>query len=558
MDADVVVVGAGLAGLAATAELADAGQRVLLLDQEPRADPRRAGVLVVRRAVPRRHPGAAPAWASRTRSSWPGRTGWAAPSSTAHEDHWPRRWAEAYVEFAAGREARLAARARASGSSRWSAGPSAATAAPTGTATRCPASTSPGAPAPAWWRRSSAGSASGACERPGHASASGTGSTSWSSTRRRRHRRARGGPASRRRGRARQASSRERDRRLRARRAGRDRHLRRHRRQPRPGAPALARDRLGAPPERMVAGVPAHVDGRMLEITERRRRPDHQPRPDVALHRGRAQLGPDLGRPRHPDPARTVVAVARRRRASACRRRTSPASTRSAPCARSCEHRLRPLAGSCSPRRSSRRSSRCPARSRTPTSPARTSGCLSPGAGRARPAPVEAFKQHGADFVVADTLDELVAGMNALTDAAAASTRTGCARQIEARDRQLDNPFSKDAQVTAIRGARRYRGDRLVRTATPHRILDPAAGPLIAVRLHILTRKTLGGLQTDLDGRVLQRRRASRCPGLYAAGEVGRLRRRRHARLQRARGHLPRRLPLLRTQRRPRRRRALA
>src|SRR5213076_1242932 len=81
------------------------------------------------------------------------------------------------------------------------------------------------------------------------------------------------------------------------------------------------------------------------------------------------------------------------------------------------------------------------------------------------------------------------------------------------------NPFTKDLQVTAIRGARRYRGDRLIRVASPHRLLDPTAGPLIAVRLHILTRKSLGGLQTDLSGRVL-RADGTPLPGLYAAGEV--------------------------------------
>ena len=80
-------------------------------------------------------------------------------------------------------------------------------------------------------------------------------------------------------------------------------------------------------------------------------------------------------------------------------------------------------------------------------------------------------------------------------------------RQIVARDREIDNPFTKDLQVMAIRNARRSRGERLARTAAPHKILDPKAGPLIAVRLNILTRKTLGGLQTDLSGRVLGRGR---------------------------------------------------
>jgi predicted oxidoreductase len=95
----------------------------------------------------------------------------------------------------------------------------------------------------------------------------------------------------------------------------------------------------------------------------------------------------------------------------------------------------------------------------------------------------------------------------------------GVKREIRARDRQIDNPFSKDAQITAIRGARAYLGDKLIRTAPPHKILDPRAGPLIAVRLNLLTRKTLGGLMTDLDSRVLGDDGAP-IPGLYAAGEA--------------------------------------
>ncbi|QYN35158.1 FAD-binding dehydrogenase [Pseudonocardia sp. DSM 110487] len=134
------------------------------------------------------------------------------------------------------------------------------------------------------------------------------------------------------------------------------------------------------------------------------------------------------------------------------------------------------------------------------------------------PAPVEAFKEHGADFVVADSLPELVAGMNKLTDEPLIDLAE-LEGQILARDREIENPFTKDLQVTAVHGARRYRGDRLVRTAAPHRILDPANGPLIAVQLHVLTRKTLGGLQTDLSGRVL-RADSNPFPGLYAAGEV--------------------------------------
>jgi hypothetical protein len=134
------------------------------------------------------------------------------------------------------------------------------------------------------------------------------------------------------------------------------------------------------------------------------------------------------------------------------------------------------------------------------------------------PGPVEAFKRNGADFVVATTLAELVRGMNALVGEPLIELAE-LERVVLARDREIDNPFSKDAQITAIRGARRYRGDRLTRVAKPHRLLDPDAGPLIAVRLSVLTRKTLGGLETDLEGRVL---RAGGDPvaGLYSAGEV--------------------------------------
>ncbi|MFF9510978.1 FAD-binding dehydrogenase [Streptomyces sp. NPDC014724] len=138
--------------------------------------------------------------------------------------------------------------------------------------------------------------------------------------------------------------------------------------------------------------------------------------------------------------------------------------------------------------------------------------------GKGAPAPVEAFKRHGEDFVVADTLDDLVAGMNRLTDEPLLDP-AAIRRQIEARDLQIANPFSKDAQVQGIRNARRYLGDRLGRAAAPHRLLDPAAGPLIGVKLHVLTRKTLGGIQTDLDSRALGHD-GRPVEGLYAAGEV--------------------------------------
>ena len=138
--------------------------------------------------------------------------------------------------------------------------------------------------------------------------------------------------------------------------------------------------------------------------------------------------------------------------------------------------------------------------------------------GKNPPGPVQAFMDKGEDFVVRDTLEDLVVAMNEMTG----EHRVGIhhlRRQIEARDREIANAFNKDAQITAIRGARRFLGDRLMRTAKPHRLLDRNAGPLIAVRLHILTRKTLGGLHTDLSSRVLDDTNKP-VPGLYAAGEV--------------------------------------
>ncbi|CQR65954.1 FAD-binding dehydrogenase [Streptomyces leeuwenhoekii] len=138
--------------------------------------------------------------------------------------------------------------------------------------------------------------------------------------------------------------------------------------------------------------------------------------------------------------------------------------------------------------------------------------------GKGAPGPVAAFVRHGADFVTAATLEDLVDRMNGLTGEPlldAADIR----RQVEARDLQIDRPYGKDAQVQGIRNARRYIGDRLGRVAAPHRLLDPAAGPLIGVKLHVLTRKTLGGIQTDLDSRALGTD-GEPVDGLYAAGEV--------------------------------------
>ena len=138
--------------------------------------------------------------------------------------------------------------------------------------------------------------------------------------------------------------------------------------------------------------------------------------------------------------------------------------------------------------------------------------------GKGAPPAVDAFKHKGADFVFADDLETLVARMNSLTERPLLDPAL-VRQQIEDRDAQMDNPYSKDFQIMSIHNSRRYLGDKLARTATPHRLLDPRAGPLIGVRLHVLTRKSLGGLQTDLSSQVLK---ADGTPfeGLYAAGEA--------------------------------------
>ena len=134
------------------------------------------------------------------------------------------------------------------------------------------------------------------------------------------------------------------------------------------------------------------------------------------------------------------------------------------------------------------------------------------------PGPVQAFLDHGEDFVQASTLRELVDAMNAISPGPQLDFAQ-VEREVAARDRAVANAFGKDMQLMAIRNARAYKPDRIMRVAKPHRLQDPAYGPMIAVRLHLLTRKTLGGLETDLDSQVI-RADGSPFPGLYAAGEV--------------------------------------
>jgi predicted oxidoreductase len=138
--------------------------------------------------------------------------------------------------------------------------------------------------------------------------------------------------------------------------------------------------------------------------------------------------------------------------------------------------------------------------------------------GKGAAGPVQAFMDKGADFVVRDTLDDLISSMRALPGGEVLDAER-VRFELEARDREVANDFTKDAQIAMLRSARAFRGDRLIRTASPHRILDPGAGPLIAVKLHVLTRKSLGGIETDLSGRALGAN-GEPIPGLYAAGEA--------------------------------------
>ncbi|MFP3580306.1 FAD-binding dehydrogenase [Arthrobacter sp. SIMBA_036] len=132
--------------------------------------------------------------------------------------------------------------------------------------------------------------------------------------------------------------------------------------------------------------------------------------------------------------------------------------------------------------------------------------------------PIQRFLDRGVDFLQAGSVPELVSKMNALVGNNLLDAHS-VESLIRARDRQVSSGLGKDPQLTAIRAARRFATDRLMRVAPPHELLDPAHGPLLAIRLSVLTRKSLGGLQTDLRSRVMDAA-GDPIPGLYAAGEA--------------------------------------
>ena len=511
-DADVVVVGAGLAGLVATAELADAGRRVILLEQEPgpwlggQAFWSFGGLFLVNSPEQRRL-GVRDSHQLATKD-------WMATAGFDRlEDHWPRRWAEAYLAFAAGEKRSWlhAQGVRFFPVVGWAERRSDRPAGPGNSVPRFHVTwgTGPGVVAPFERRVREAVNRGRVVLRFRHRVNALT---------------VRGGAVDGVRGAVLEASSVERGRpssrvtvgafELHAQIVivtsggiGGNHDLVRQ------SWPA----RLGTPPGQMLTGVPAHVDGRMLAITEaaggsviNRDRMWHYtegiqnwnpiwPGHGIRILPGPSSMWFDAIGDRLPAPlfpgSDTLGTLAHLRTTGydyswfvltqrIIKREFALSGSEQNPDLTNKDIRL----------------------------------LLQRVVSTSGPAPVEAFKQHGADFVVASNLGDLVRGMNALAD----EPRLDLAklqRQIADRDDAIAGPATGDAQVLAIRAARRYLGDRLIRVARPHRLLDAAAGPLIAVRLHILTRKSLGGLQTDLSGRVL-RPDGIPLPGLYAAGEV--------------------------------------
>ena len=281
---------------------------------------------------------------------------------------------------------------------------------------------------------------------------------------------------------------------------------------------AWPRDRLGEPPQKMVAGVPSHVDGRMIAISETAG--GHVINGDRMWHYTEGVSNWDPIWPNHgirilPGPSSMWFDAKGNRFAPPALPGFDTLSTLKAIMDTGYEYSWFILTQKIIEKEFALSGSeQNPDITSRKWSEVLRGRLMSKGA----PAPVEAFKEKGEDFVVANDLPTLVAGMNKLTGDDLLDYDSLHA-QIAARDAQTDNQFTKDAQLAAIHAARNYRGDRLMRAVKPHRFLDPANGPLIAVRLNILTRKTLGGLHTNLDGQMLGAD-GQPLPGLFAAGEV--------------------------------------
>jgi uncharacterized protein len=512
IDTDVVVVGAGLAGLVAAAELADAGKRVVLLDQEPeqslggQAWWSFGGLFLVDSPEQRRlrvHDSLELA-----RQDWFGTAAF-----DRDEDHWPRRWAEAYLQFAAG-EKRAWLREQGIGFFPVVGWAERGGYTATGHGNSVPRfhivwGTGPGLVEP-FARRVRAATDRGLLQllfrhRVDELVVSGGAVTGVRGTVLAPSDVARG-----------EASSRE---------AVGDFEVRAQAVVVTSGGIGGNHDlvrqnwpaRLGPAPQRLLSGVPAHVDGRMLQATEaagasvvNRDRmwhytegiANHSPvwqRHGIRILPGPSSLWLDATGRRLPvplfpgfDTLGTLAHIGQ----------TGHEHTWFVATHKIVEKEFALSGSEQNPDLTGRDVKLLLNRVRAGVAP-----------------PVQAFLDRGEDFVVARTLPELVAGMNRVTGGTPELRLADVEREVVARDREVAHPFTKDLQVTAIRGARSYLGDKLIRVAPPHRLLDPEAGPLVAVRLNLITRKTLGGLETDLSGRVL-RPGGAVFPGLHAAGEV--------------------------------------
>ena len=508
----MIVVGAGLAGLVATAELADAGRRVILLEQEPepwlggQAFWSFGGLFLVNSPEQRR-------LGVRDSHELALRDWMATAGFDREQDHWPRKWAEAYLEFAAG-EKRSWLHAQGIrffpivGWAERRANPSVG---PGNSVPRFHVTwgTGPGVVVP-FERRVRDGVARGRVVLKFRHRVDALTVT--------------GGAVDGVRGAVLEASSVERGRPS-SRAAIGDFELHAQAVIVTAGGIGGNHDlvrkywpaRLGDPPRQMLSGVPAHVDGRMLAITEaaggsviNRDRMWHYvegiqnwnpiwPKHGIRILPGPSSMWFDAVGNRLPAPLfpgfDTLGTLAHLR--------TTGYDYSWFVLTQRIIKREFALSGSEQNPDLTNRDVRL---------------LLQRVVSKSGPAPVEAFKARGADFVVANNLGDLVRGMNALTDEPRLDP-IRLERQIKARDDAVLGATTEDPQIDAMRAARRYLGDRLIRVAKPHRLLDPAAAPLIAVRLHILTRKSLGGLHTDLSGRVL-RADGTPLPGLFAAGEV--------------------------------------
>jgi len=510
-EADVIVVGAGLAGLVATCELADAGRRVILLDQEPeqslggQAFWSFGGIFLVDSPEQRR---------MRIRDShelawqdWLGTAGF-----DREEDHWPRKWAEAYVAFAAGeKRAWLHARGvRYFPIVGWAERGGYGATGPGNSVPRFHVTwgTGPGIIEP-FVKRVREAEARGLVSLRFRHRVSGLTTNAGAITG------IRGEvltPSDVGRG---AASSRT---------VSGDFELKAQAVIVTSGGIGADQDmvrrnwpsRLGTPPKRMLAGVPDHVDGRMLGISQAAGA--RVINPDRMWHyvEGISNWNPvwsNHGIRILPGPSSLWLDALGRRLPVPLFPGFDTLGTLAHIMSTGHEHSWFILT-----RKIIEKEFALSGSEQNPDLTGKSIRGVLSRVGGGAPAPVVAFMKKGADFIVERELGALVRRMNELT-AEPLLDPAQVEREVVARDREMDNPFTKDLQIAALRSARSYLGDRLIRVAKPHRLLDPDAGPLIAVRLNILTRKTLGGLETDLSARVLGGD-GQPLPGLYAAGEV--------------------------------------